>query len=153
MGKHYKENKSKKIFFLSISRLIFLLTLIISIIYLVKWYIENKQNKDLKEKISATIIVENIETEKIEEKKYNVDFKSLKEINEDTVAWIKVNNTDIEYAVVKGKDNSYYLNRNFEKNYNNAGWIFADYKNKFDGTDKNIVIYGHPYPADRPSYL
>ena len=24
-----------------------------------------------------------------------------------------------------------------------AGWIFADYRNKFDGTDKNIVIYGH----------
>ena len=24
-----------------------------------------------------------------------------------------------------------------------AGWIFADYRNKFDGTDKNIVVYGH----------
>ena len=24
-----------------------------------------------------------------------------------------------------------------------AGWIFADYKNKVDGTDKNLVIYGH----------
>ena len=29
------------------------------------------------------------------------------------------------------------------KKYNIAGWIFADYKNNFDETDKNIVIYGH----------
>ena len=35
------------------------------------------------------------------------------------------------------------MNRNFEKEYNGGGWLFADYKNKFDGTDKNIVIYGH----------
>ena len=35
------------------------------------------------------------------------------------------------------------MNHNFEKKYNIAGWIFADYKNNFDKTDKNIVIYGH----------
>ena len=75
--------------------------------------------------------------------KYNVDFKSLKEINSDVVAWIKVNGTNIEYPVVKGKDNNYYLKHNLKKEYNNAGWIFADYKNKFDGTDRNIVIFGH----------
>lgn len=62
--------------------------------------------------------------------------------NKDTVAYLKVNNTNISYPVVKSSNNSYYLNHNFEKSYNEAGWIFADYKNKFDGTDKNIVIYG-----------
>ena len=67
----------------------------------------------------------------------------LKQINKDTVGWLKVNGTDIEYAIVKTNDNSYYLEHNFEKEYNKAGWIFADYKNKLDGTDKNIVIYGH----------
>ena len=35
------------------------------------------------------------------------------------------------------------MNHNFEQEYNSAGWIFMDYKNKLDGTDKNIVIYGH----------
>ena len=32
---------------------------------------------------------------------------------------------------------------NFYKEYNPSGWIFADYRNKIDETDKNTVIYGH----------
>ena len=59
------------------------------------------------------------------------------------MAWIKVNNTNIEYPIVKTSNNSYYLTHSFDKSYNSAGWPFADYKNKFDGTDKNIVMYGH----------
>lgn len=139
MRKH-DESKSKRLIFLSILRILFFIALIISIVYIVKWYINNKQNEMLQEKVSEAISIENeygIAT------KYKVDFNKLKEINEDTVAWLKVNGTYIEYAVVKGNDNSYYLNHNFDKKYNSAGWIFADYKNKFDGTDKNIVIYGH----------
>jgi sortase B len=49
----------------------------------------------------------------------------------------------VEYPVVKSTNNSFYLNHSFDKSKNSAGWIFADYKNKFDNTDKNIVIYGH----------
>ena len=45
--------------------------------------------------------------------------------------------------MVKATNNSFYLNHSFDKSKNSAGWIFADYKNKFDNTDKNIVIYGH----------
>lgn len=37
----------------------------------------------------------------------------------------------------------FYLKHSFDKSNNSAGWIFADYRNKFDGTDKNIIIYGH----------
>ncbi len=48
-----------------------------------------------------------------------------------------------EYPVVKGTNNSFYLNHCFDKSNNSAGWIFADYRNKFGNTDKNIVIYGH----------
>ena len=49
----------------------------------------------------------------------------------------------MEYPVVRSTNNSFYLNHSFDKSKNLAGWIFADYKNKFDNTDKNIVIYGH----------
>ena len=78
-----------------------------------------------------------------QEVKYNIGFKSLKEQNSDVVAYIKVNGTNIDYVVVRSKDNSYYLKHNFNKEYNIAGWIFSDYHNKFDETDKNIVIFGH----------
>ena len=58
--------------------------------------------------------------------------EKLKQENSDTVAWLKVENTNIEIPVVQAKDNSYYLTHNFNKKYNVAGWVFADYKNKFE---------------------
>ena len=107
------------------------------------WVKENKSNKDILEQISTKVTVEEVQVEGEKKKKYSVDFAGLKEQNEDTVAWIKVENMRIEYPVVRAEDNSYYLNRSFDKNSNSAGWIFMDYKNKVDGTDKNIVLYGH----------
>lgn len=134
MGKHEKKKLNKSIIS-NLFLIIFIIMLIISSIKIIKWYKENKQNKKIQEKISEAIIIDEQET--------LIDFGKLKEINKDTVGWIKVNGTDIEYAVVKAEDNSYYLDHNFENKYNKAGWIFADYKNKLDGTDKNIIIYGH----------
>lgn len=60
-------------------------------------------------------IIEPIEDENQEEQevKYYIDFQLLKETNEDTIAYIKVNNTNIDYIIVKGEDNSYYLKHNF----------------------------------------
>ena len=54
-----------------------------------------------------------------------------------------MNGTDIEYPVVQATDNAYYLTHSLDQSYNGAGWIFADYRNIVDSTDKNIVIYGH----------
>ncbi len=73
----------------------------------------------------------------------NIDFSELKKINQDTVGYLKVPNTNVEYIVVKGKDNDYYLNHDFNKKKNKAGWIFTDYRNKVNGEDRNLVIYGH----------
>jgi len=134
MGKRIRK-KSIKYVVTNSFLIIFLILLAISSIEIIKWYKENKQNKKIQGKISEVIIVNEEET--------LIDFNKLKETNQNTVAWLKVNGTDIEYTVVKTNDNSYYLDHNFENEYNKAGWIFADYKNKLDGTDKNIVIYGH----------
>lgn len=73
----------------------------------------------------------------------DINFDELKKINKDTIGYLEVPNTNIQYVVVKGNDNSYYLNHNFNNEHNVAGWIFMDYRNKADGTDKNMVIYGH----------
>lgn len=139
MGKHYKK-RDKKSILITLLSLIFILGIIISIIHIAKWYLDNKENKQIENKLANTVTI--IEQEN-EDKEYNINFEELKAVNNETIGWLKVNGTDIEYAVVKTKNNSYYLNHNFEKKYNIAGWIFADYKNNFDKTDKNIVIYGH----------
>lgn len=134
MAKHLKKKLRKNVI-TNILLIIFVILLLISSIEITKWYKENKQNQEIQEKIAEAIIVG--------EENTSIDFNKLKEINKDTIGWLKVNETDIEYAVVKTDNNNYYLDHNFENEYNKAGWIFADYKNKLDGTDKNIVIYGH----------
>ncbi len=73
----------------------------------------------------------------------SVDFNELKEKNPDTVGFIKVNGTNINYPVVQTDNNDYYLDHAFDKTYNSAGWIFADYRNNMVDFDKNTIIYGH----------
>ena len=139
-----KNKKYKKVILNFIVYMILLFILIYSGIKIFKWYIDKTNNNEIVEQIKSTAIVEEENEEKKQNKEeYAVDFSKLKEKNEETVAWIKVNNTNVEYPIVKAANNSFYLNHSFDKSKNSAGWIFADYKNKFDNTDKNIVIYGH----------
>ena len=76
----------------------------------------------------------------------NIDFNKLINKNPDTIGWIKVLGTDINYPVVQTNNNDFYLTHSFDKSYNKAGWIFADYINKNlknNELDKNTIIYGH----------
>lgn len=72
-----------------------------------------------------------------------VDFVSLKEINSDVVAWIYIKDANINYPVVQGKDNDYYLNHLTDMSYNAAGSIFLDYRSKSNLNDRHSIIYGH----------
>lgn len=137
-----KNKKYKKVILNIVIYMILFLVLIYSGIKIFKWYKDKTNNNKIVKQIKSTVIVEK-EDENEKKKEYTVDFNKLKEQNNETVAWIKVNNTNVEYPVVKATNNSFYLNHSFDKSKNSAGWIFADYKNKFDNTDKNIVIYGH----------
>ena len=126
--------------------LVFAATFIFSGIQIINYINNAKENEDIAKEIAEEIseeISDKISGNNAEDDKKSVDFSSLKAMNSDTVGYLKVNGTNVESAVVQAKDNSYYLSHNFKKNYNKAGWIFADYRNQFDGTDKNIVIYGH----------
>lgn len=145
-GNRYKENTKKKVktnkkLIPNIILIFFIILFVFSGFKIIMWFLNNKENKKIAEEISQAITIneENVE----EKEKYKVDFQALKDKNSDTVGFLKVNGTNIEYTVVKGTNNSYYLKHNFNKESNSAGWIFADYKNKVDGTDKNLVIYGH----------
>ena len=72
-----------------------------------------------------------------------VDFASLQQMNSDVVGWIYIPGTHVNYPIVQGSDNSYYLNRLFTKQWNSSGAIFEDYRNASDFTDWHTIIYGH----------
>ncbi|BBH24940.1 SrtB family sortase [Paenibacillus baekrokdamisoli] len=70
-------------------------------------------------------------------------FAQLKEINEDIVGWIQIPDTEIDYPIVQGEDNEYYLKHTFEKIKNVSGAIFMDYRNDPELQDANTIVYGH----------
>ena len=110
--------------------------IIFSLFHIINWYKANKENRKINNYLHEYITVGGKD-------KYNINFEEIKKTNSDAIAYIKVPGTKIDYIVVKGEDNDFYLNHNFNKDKNITGWIFADYKNNFNNEDKNIVIYGH----------
>lgn len=57
--------------------------------------------------------------------------------------WIRCEGTGINYPVVQGADNDYYLDHLPNSTKNKTGSIFLDYRNAADFSDQNSVIYGH----------
>ncbi len=141
--------------------LTFLIIFIICFLNLINWINDNNKNKNMIKEISDDVkieeIMDNENTELInedEEKEsdywyyvkqslISVDISTLKNKNSDTLGWISVNNTNVNYPFVQTSDNEYYLNHAFDKSNNRAGWIFLDYRNNKDFSDKNNILYGH----------
>ena len=72
-----------------------------------------------------------------------MDFTGLQAQNPDIIAWITIEALGIDYPVVQGKDNSYYLNHTAQNITNKLGALFLDFRARRDFTDFNSVIYGH----------
>lgn len=73
-----------------------------------------------------------------------VDFDKLKAINKDVCGWLYMEAIpEINYPIVQGSDNDYYLHRTYEKNDNFAGSIFIDCDSNADFNNCNTIIYGH----------
>lgn len=72
-----------------------------------------------------------------------VDFAALRETNPDIVAWIYIEGTKINYPIVQGEDNSYYLKHLFSGEWNGSGCIFLDFRNDASFADRHSIIYGH----------
>jgi sortase B len=72
-----------------------------------------------------------------------VDWTELHKINPDIVAWIVIPSTNINYAVVQGKDNDYWLRKSYDGAYSISGSIFMDYRSQADMQGQNTIIYGH----------
>ena len=143
--------------------LICFIFLILSIKDVLRWKLESNKIEQQIEKIQEIVEVEEVEDteeveiiEQVEEipesnpywdyinmNLINVDFDELKKINSNTKGWIQVNGTNINYPFVQAKDNKYYLIHSFDKSYNNAGWVFLDYRNNINSLSKNTIIYAH----------
>ena len=71
----------------------------------------------------------------------NIDFDLLKRINPDTIGWIHTEDTPVNYPVVQGHGDGYYLTHNFSCEESPHGCIYALTEGEFPG--KRSVVVGH----------
>ncbi|NLL02443.1 MAG: class B sortase [Mollicutes bacterium] len=143
--------------------MIFIIGLIFSVYKIITWQKDNKainrQLENINKSVKINEVEDNNNAEIIEQQEeipksnpywdyikmnlIDVDFNELKKTNKEVKGWIQVNGTNINYPFVQTTNNEYYLTRAFNKSYNDAGWIFLDYRNNIETLDKNTIIYGH----------
>ena len=160
--KHLTKKKKKKSNIIFKIAFIFLLIIIIfSISKIFYWLIDNKKTSNYMDDVNDTININEIEdnsnTSLISEEEdkdspywyyikfplIDVDISKLKRENSDIVGWLNVNNTNVNYPFVQTNNNNYYLNHSIDKTYNEAGWLFLDYRNDSSLNNKNSIIYAH----------
>ena len=73
----------------------------------------------------------------------SIDFERLQKRNPDIVAWIHIPDTTIDYPVVQGSDNTFYLNHTASGAENPSGAIFLDAGCDTAFTGDHYIIYGH----------
>lgn len=107
--------------------------------------LDYKDVSDFYDAAAEEFTLPQIEVPEIEENKppVEVDFHKLLSINEDIIGWIYMDDTVVNYPILQGDDNFYYLNRSYYKKYLVAGSIYLDTGNDRQLGDKHSVIYGH----------
>ena len=162
--------KKKKKYKLKWKNLIALLIFLIAFIFLIKsgidlinYFIDtnntNEEIKSIEDAVKIEEVPDSDNTEIIEQKEdipednpywdyikmnlISVNFDDLLKINNETKGWIQVNGTNINYPFVQTSNNDYYLTHSYDKSYNQAGWVFMDYRNDTINYDKNTILYAH----------
>lgn len=92
--------------------------------------------------ISEKLIEYNKADNSYEKIRVEKEEENLYDKYEDYRGWIKIDNININYPIVQGKDNSFYLDKDINKNYLSSGSIFMNYLNH-GFNDENTVLFGH----------
>jgi len=154
------KNKKKRIIY-NIAIIILLIVFVTSGILLAKYFLDSKKSEDrvdeLKELIveedtSIDISEEDIITPQKKDPEY-VDvngvvvqskFEAIYRVNNDFIGWITIDDTDIDYPVVQSMyDEEYYIHKDFDKKYSQAGTLFIDTSSNVAAPSDSILIYGH----------
>ena len=73
----------------------------------------------------------------------DINLEALRETNPDVVGWVFMPNCKLNYPIVQGDDNQYYLNRTWDNRKSVTGAIFMEATNSPDFSDFRTILYGH----------
>ena len=117
-------------------QIIFIIIFIISI-SAIAYYFYN-MNKNI---LEDTKIDEEQVTEQRTERMLQLE--ELKKENQDIVGWIEIEGTNINYPVLQGTDNQYYMKHTYKKEDSKDGSIFLDKSYDWNIPSSNLLLYGH----------
>lgn len=101
---------------------------------------EEKEEETIECKETYFELKEKVYVEDMDSDNVVIDWEQLKDCN--VVGWIKIGN-DVDYPIVQGEDNNYYLRHLYDGSYNANGSIFMSCYNNPNFTDSNTIVYGH----------
>lgn len=71
------------------------------------------------------------------------EYEILYNKNKRLIGWVKIADTKIDYPVMQTVNNEYYLDHNFEQDYDKNGCIFMDKDCNVVERSTNLIVYGH----------
>jgi len=70
-------------------------------------------------------------------------YETLYNKNKKLIGWLKIADTNIDYPVMQTSNNEYYLDHNFDQEYDKNGSLFLDKDCNAAFPNTNMIIYGH----------
>ena len=107
----------------------------------------NQQNVDTnessQESISSQTSTQSTDDTPSQKTDRMLKVEELKKQNSDIVGWLEIPNTNINYPVLQGTDNEYYMKHNYKKQKSKNGSIFLTKDYNWEIPSSNLLIFGH----------
>ena len=84
-----------------------------------------------------------VEADAYMEQLREINLDALRETNPNVVGWIFLPDCKINYPIVQGEDNRYYLKHTWDNQNSHFGAIFMESTNSGDFLDFRTILYGH----------
>jgi len=140
--KHANKERSNKIQLILLI-IIFIISMAVLAYKLIEHYSDSEADRKIREELTDIYEEVKDETPEVKEQTKIEKLEELQKINPDIVALIEIEGTNINYPVVQGEDNSYYMTHNYKKEKSADGALFLDKAYNWKKPSTNLLIYGH----------
>ena len=137
-ARHHKKNNKLKTIILPLLVVIF----ICGISYIIYYLYNSNKDKQVNDNILNEI---DIDTTQITDTKTEkmLQLEELQKENQEIIGWLEIEGTNINYPILQGEDNDFYLTHNYKKEKSNGGSLFLDKDFDLINGSSNYLIYGH----------
>lgn len=88
-------------------------------------------------------VPEQVEDDPHVEAMAQIDLSALRQVNPDVIGWIRIPDTRVDYPLLQGEDNQYYLKHTWDNKENSVGSVFLEHRNSPELSDYNTIVYAH----------